>query len=307
MNLIVNINPYLLREYRVPRISINKEIIAGENRITMDKNTTNPIKIASIFNIDTRLITYLGGNNGKIYKDLYKQIDDNLLVYPIRDETVEQISIKDGIKEVKISTARPRITHEEIRGLYSLFMDSLKDTEYVMFTTVTSDDLSLEIYRNLLNLAYNNRVKTAVAASHENIDEIVKCKPYLLLIDRKALEKHTKINVENNWEISRACYGILENGVGEIVYLDGRGNISLYTKERNFRTIGDVKASKYMANNILASLICSKARDYDENTSLALALAASIVKLDDGEEVQDASEFKRLLNEIEVESFNVSR
>ncbi len=85
MILTVTINPLLERRYKFSKIKINNENRQGKNEIRAGGKGINVSRQLNLLNCDNLALTFLGGSNGRILKDIL--IKENIKVTSIRTQS----------------------------------------------------------------------------------------------------------------------------------------------------------------------------------------------------------------------------
>lgn len=305
MKLVVDINPFLERNYTIEKFDSGKEVTAKDYNVILNDTSISSIKILDIFGVDYLLLTVLGGDNGIRYEKLLK---DNLIEYkkvPIRDNIQERILISSDQRSLDIKTEEPRITMEEINELYSSYSDILSNVDFVIISDSSDTERSLEFLENLINIAYKASTKIGVISNPTNVKGIIKSKPYLIVLGPEELEAFSDREISYEWETTKVCKGILESGVGNVLLVKSNREISLYNSDEILRatlnTESDIEINR---NKVISAFVSGLSKGYDNSMSLSLGLAASKLDPKNSDAKYDAAGIKMLLKEIKVERFN---
>lgn len=305
MNLIIDINPYLIRKYQIEKFILDSNIEAEDNIVDINPDGIIASRIFDTFNVNNRIFTFLGGLNGEKYKRILSLENPDLVIYKVRDETSEKIVVEDGNRTFNIISKQPRITNEEFRGIYSNVLNQLENSEFMILTGGREVEYEENIRLNILNMASKAGVKSGISSNGENLKEIIETKPYIIVVDKKALENYSQMEITFNWELNKIANSILENGVEKVLYFKEDGNLKLFTKESIYETESEnFVFDESLKDRILAGYGAARARGYDEEMRLSIALAASEVPLDRATMKRDASEIKNRMKDIRVERFN---
>lgn len=305
MNLIVDINPYLIRKYKIDKFILDVNLESEKDKVDINPDGIIASRIYSTFDVENRIFTFLGGMNGKIYENILNSENPNNRIFKVRDETADNVIIEDGRRSFKVFSEIPRITNEEFQEIYYEVLEEIENSDFLMITSGRPVEYRERVYLNILNMAYKSSVKSGISCDEDNIDRIIETKPYLIVLDREALESYSKTEITFNWEVNKIIKGILENGVGKVLFFREDGNLKLFTKDSIYETKSKgFSYSKNKKDRILAGYTAAKARNYDEEMRVSIALAATEVKLDKITMKRDAAEIKNRMKDIEVERFN---
>lgn len=305
MNLIVDINPYLIRKYQIEKFVLDTDIEAKDSSVDINPDGIIASRIFDTFNVNNKIFTFLGGLNGEKYKRILSYENPDLVIYQVRDETSEEIMIEDGNRTFNIYSKHPRITNEEFREIYAKILNELENSDFMILTRGRKVEYEESVYLNILNMAHKASVKSGISSNGESLKEIIKRKPYIIIVDKNALENYSKMEITFNWELNKISNSILENGVEKILYFKEDGNLKLFTKNYIYETESEgFEFDESLKDRILAGYGAARARGYDEEMRLSIALAASEVPLNRATMKRDAAEIKNRMKDIRVERIN---
>ena len=305
MKLIIDINPYLERNFAIEKFESQKEIMAMDNKVTLNKSSVECLKIFDIFGVNSLLMTILGGNNGELYEKLLKNEAIDYVKVPIRDEIQERIYISSDQRALDIRTEEPRITMDEVNDLYSLFSNHLTQVDFVLIPESSDTERSIEFLENLINISYKAGVKIGVVANKYNVKSIISKKPYAIILNTSELEEYSNQELNFEWEITKICNGILDSGVGIVLLARSNKELHLYNgEELLIATISNPTGEEINKNKAISGYIAGISKGYDNSMSLSIALAAAKPEVAAIKKKLDAANIKLLLKEIKVDKFN---
>lgn len=305
MKLIIDINPYLERNFAIEKFESQKEIMAMDNKVTLNKSSVECLKIFDIFGVNSLLITILGGNNGELYEKLLKNEAIDYVKVPIRDEIQERIYISSDQRALDIRTEEPRVTMDEVNDLYSLFSNHLTQVNFVLIPESSDTERSIEFLENLINISYKAGVKIGVVANKYNVKSIISKKPYAIILNTSELEEYSNQELNFEWEITKICNGILDSGVGIVLLARSNKELHLYNgEELLIATISNPTGEEINKNKAISGYIAGISKGYDNSMSLSIALAAAKPEVAAIKKKLDAANIKLLLKEIKVDKFN---
>lgn len=305
MKLIIDINPYLERNFAIEKFESQKEIMAMDNKVTLNKSSVECLKIFDIFGVNSLLITILGGNNGELYEKLLKNEAIDYVKVPIRDEIQERIYISSDQRALDIRTEEPRVTMDEVNDLYSLFSNHLTQVNFVLIPESSDTERSIEFLENLINISYKAGVKIGVVANKYNVKSIISKKPYAIILNTSELEEYSNQELNFEWEITKICNGILDSGVGIVLLARSNKELHLYNgEELLIATISNPTGEEINKNKAISGYIAGISKGYDNSMSLSIALAAAKPEVAAIKKKLDAANIKLLLKEIKVDKLN---
>lgn len=308
MNLIIDVNPYLKRSYKISQFTSNNPILSSEYENSINEDAINFSRIFSMFDINSRIFTYLGGFIGANYENILKEENSNLSIFKIRDTSLEKIYIYDGIRELNILTKSPRITNDEISEIYSLYSKEIEDMNYVIFSNSHNSPYEEEFFMNFMNIAYRANIKTAISLNEENIKRLIQFRPTVVLVDKEALEAYSGKEVNFNWEISKIITSLVESGINKVLYLTKKGHLQLQDATTILTASSDeIDFSQTSKDKILAGFLAGMNKRYDDEMSLKIALASCKLALKKEELNRDASDIKANIKNIKIERLNVNK
>lgn len=305
MNLIVDINPYLIKNYEISHFTTDIDVRAEHSYEDINEGAINAFRILNMFDVKNRIFTFLGGSTGSDYLNILKSEVVDYSIYKLRDKTVEKLQIHDELRYLNVFTKIPRITNEEFDDIYSEFSQEIQHKNFVILTDSGEVPYEEEVYGNFINMAYKAGVQIGVSANVHNIRKIVETKPYLLVLDKEALEAYADNQVNFNWEINKICKGLLDSGVGKIIYYNHKGNLQLFTEDYVYSTSGENSDfNSDFKDRILAGYVAAMNRNYEEEMRLSIALAVTGIELKRETLKRDTSQIKTKMRTIEVEKTN---
>ncbi len=305
MNLIVDINPFLVKNYEIPQFSADQSVQTKKSYEDINEGAINSFRILNMFDVKNRIFTFLGGSTGSDYLEILKSEVVDFSIYKLRDKTVEKLEIHDKLRKLSVFTNTPRITNEEFADIYSEFSNELHDKKFIILTDANGVSYEEEAYGNLINMAYKAGIPIGISVNKDNIKKIVEKKPYLLVLDKESLEEFAETQVNFNWEINKVCKGFLESGVGKVLYYNPKGNLQLFTKDFIYTTNGEnISFDKDYKDRILAGYVAAYNKNYEEEMRLSIALASTGIELKRETLKRDTSQVKTRMKNIEVEKIN---
>lgn len=299
MILFCDFNPKIVRSYTISdeeNIIENTNIYPGGLGIDM---ATFVKKIGA----DSNILFLKGTDIGDEILEKLNGMNISATTVNLKDDNVEEIIIKKSENSESYQTKSPRITMEDKNDLLAQFENLALNKNIVVVPKLNHSSLDSSIYEKMVKFCYNNNIKIAINPS--NIKEVENIKPYILMLDKKDLERD--ITLEYTGEVLKMNEKLLKNGAG-IVIVNSRRNTIISTKENNYRAYlnkkkleKEVTIEKFNTSFALSGLSVGIDRDYDFTTSIKLAIACGVCDnfLEDIE--LGMGSIKKLMNIVEVE------
>lgn len=299
MILFCDFNPKIVREYT----------ISDENN-TIEKTDIYPsglgIEMATFvkqIGSDSKLLLLKGTDIGDEILEKLRSINIPATTVNLKDDNVEEIIIKNSENSKDYHTKSPRITMEDKNELLAQFEEMATDQNVVVLPKLNHNSLDSTLYERMVKFCYNKNIKIAINPS--NIKEVENIKPYILMLDKKDLERD--ITLEYTGEVLKMNEKLLKKGAG-IIIVNSRRNTIISTKEKNYRAYlnkkkleKEVNIEKFNTIFALSGLSVGIDRDYDFTTSIKLAIACGVCDnfIEDME--LGMGSIKKLMNIVEVE------
>ncbi len=299
MILFCDFNPKIVREYT----------ISDENN-TIEKTDIYPsglgIEMATFvkqIGSDSKLLLLKGTDIGDEILEKLRSINIPATIVNLKDDNVEEIIIKNSENSKDYHTKSPRITMEDKNELLAQFEEMATDQNVVVLPKLNHNSLDSTLYERMVKFCYNKNIKIAINPS--NIKEVENIKPYILMLDKKDLERD--ITLEYTGEVLKMNEKLLKKGAG-IIIVNSRRNTIISTKEKNYRAYlnkkkleKEVNIEKFNTIFALSGLSVGIDRDYDFTTSIKLAIACGVCDnfIEDME--LGMGSIKKLMNIVEVE------
>lgn len=302
MILFCEFNPILRREYRVIDFEKNRINTFSENRVYPTGTIVDAMLLAKSLSKNAKLLTYLGGQTGELFKNKLKEIGIAPEVINAKDETLEEVVIKSRTLKTIIMGEYPLLTTDEEESFLSEFKEQLDKVNVVLISDKENPNIESSLYKNFFNLCYKLGIKVLVAPN--NIGDVIDTKPYLMSVDKDALEDYTKFVIKTQSQVMKASNIIFDKGVGVLIVNSQTGTI-VNTKGASYRVdFKDLKYSinRFDKNKLNAGIALGIERGYDFEMTLKLGIACAIVGTIVKDRETDMADLKALMNDIKVQT-----
>lgn len=308
MNIIVDIDPYLKKAYKIKQFSSADDLEAEEFSIEINTRAINYTRIFSMFDISSEIFTYLGGFVGDNYRELLRRENTLGQIINIKDSTREKLFIYDGIRDLKIYSKTPRITNDERNNIYEGYLEAIKESDFIILPETNNSVYEEEFYVNFINVAFKAGKKLALSTNKSNINKLISYRPHTIVVDKKALESFANKELNFNWEINNVIKEIIDLGIKYVIYYSDKATVQVQDKDNIVTSFGEgFDFHKESKDKVLAGFIASINKNYDLEMAAKIALAASNLELKREELNRNAGIIKASINNIEIEQVNVRK
>ena len=308
MILLMDLNPVLKRKYCLEYLDFNNVNIPSS---LINSSGGDGIELAQLLNgfKETVLVSgFLGGINGSFIHRELQEITIPHEYFSIKEESADSIIITtENGDEIIIKSRGPRITREELGGFLELCNSLLEKASIICCVGDLPFNVPKEIFLELITNGNKLNKKTLLAIKGEELSYGIEAKPYIVAIDKVALEEYTNLELNYEYEIIKAGLYILEKGVNIVVVSLGiRGSIVL-TSEKVYRVDipnNDTKNFKVNLSYMIGGFAMAMDRNYDFDMVLKIGHACGIVNYYNKLENTDMSDIKKIMSDIEINIFN---
>lgn len=298
-------SPLLVKTIKIEQFVSDEVIEAKATSYEIDPQMAKALGTYQALKISCKGLAHLGGSTGLIYKNILASSQTNTQIWQIKDPTQELINIDDGIRSLQIKSKMPRLTQIDLDQIYLEYAKSLQFASTSQIINVSNDENIISGVKNLIRISKKDKIILGIYLRENIISQLIGEKPSLILVDRKSLEAYSQMEISTNFQISKICKEIIDLGVEEILYVGDKGDLSLYSRYKNYRAyhrdLTSIDKDKVLAGYL------SKNTSEAYTDRLALALASALRAGSSDATDLGAPFIKKNLQDIEVRSFNVSR
>ncbi|NLY20937.1 MAG: hypothetical protein GXZ08_06615 [Tissierellia bacterium] len=304
MILVVDLNPYVTKQYKTEKIEFSK-INTVEEKITQPIGVG--IKASLLFSEFDKypiFMSFTGGYNGELIKDYLRKRAIRSETIDMRDDTSELMMLESKDKKVYFMTQNARLSRDELDKFYYEFSKISRESEYVCLLGSKYNMESERFAENIIRIADKENAKLAVCVDNQSPKSVMDSKPYLAILKKSQLEEIANQNLELEMQITKIAKSYIDKGVGVIGVFDS--NRFLLIDDKNGYRVPLKLTEKMVIDRsmVTAGYIIASTRDFDMPTTIKFALACGMSKVYSREHF-DSAEIKKIMNEIEVERFNL--
>lgn len=256
----------------------------------------------------TSVITFLGGENGRLIADLLDQEGVRFIPVATRGETrniFNFIEQKTG-RILRVNEPGPRISSKERHELFST-LKRLDVTDRSIFSLSGSLPLGLDTdtYRTIITQIKRRTALVALDSDGEVLREGVKARPFLIKPNRWELERAAGTKISSFRRLKEICAQLIAGGISYILLTLGRKGAFLFSRDELLYGIGPgVKPVSEVGcgDAFLAGFLHAFSKGRKAADCLRLALACGTAKakkagtsMPSGEEVRMLEKSVRIL------------
>lgn len=223
MILTVTLNPLLERRYSYQKIFFDRGNRNGKVELTAGGKGINISRQLNNFDIDNLAFTFLGGNNGKLFKEiLIKEKINFTAVRTINETRDAALIISESDK--KISTyfgCNTLITEKEADEFKIKLEKIIQNTEIVIFSGSSPCPIANSIFPFGIEIA-NKYDKISVCDTYgDHLNDCIKAKPTIVHNNIPETENSLNISFKNEKAILNYLDYLYRNGIKQSYITDG--------------------------------------------------------------------------------------
>ncbi|MDO5713909.1 MAG: hypothetical protein Q4Q07_05695 [Tissierellia bacterium] len=301
MIITIDGNPKLIREFLVDDFRLKVANEFKHEMVFSQGIGTSCANLIAQSKEEVLLVTYFDKEIGPIYKEKlgnpYLTIED----VTIKDSIQEEVLIQDSKESTFLYSPMPRLTREEINGLFIKFQEQLPNAHVALLLQQERDYFTGEFFSECVRIAYQKAIPNVVYTNEKDLDKIIGEKPYFLLVKKEDLEKWTNLKINFSHEAEKAANILFDQGVGNVLIISKDTGAILCTKEKTFRLSSDKPKDFQLNMNFVATGIAlGIERKYDWETILKLGVAIGQVEEYFGRKPLDSAKIKETMNKFKV-------
>ncbi|CAC9924388.1 Tagatose-6-phosphate kinase [Aedoeadaptatus nemausensis] len=301
MILIIDTNPILERRLTGDSFPKGGRGEATESITSAKGYGADMARLAEDMNEGARLLTFLGGFAGDRYNKLLSQSGIVVESESLRDETQERIILEEKYKNTSIYTKEPRITREDTVDFYERFVRECLSSDVVVIAkgTRSKDPESMKL--PMVRYA-RSKSKPVIILSDErdDVEEVREAKPFGMIIDRSALSKLVKRNLQFLGDIASTVEKLYGDDIPLILVTGSSKGSILYCRGDYFFAKNDEINDYFDPHHAAVAMAAGIVRKYDAPTLLKLTAAAA-----QSEKTTDFATIKSDMNRINVQTMEV--
>ncbi len=231
----ISLNSSLDRTYYLENILFGDINRVKEVRIDPGGKGINVARMVKILGGDTVALSFFGGQNGRLIRNLLRKEGVKFRWIETKDETrniFNFIGEKDK-KILRINEKGPKISKDEEASFYSL-LDRIgfKKNDIVAISGSLPQNLKVNTYRRIIEKLKSKTEFIALDADGNLLREGIKASPFLIKPNLWELERAVGENI-NSWDkFKRVCENIIKKGVSVILLTLGEKGAVLFSSDK---------------------------------------------------------------------------
>ncbi len=256
---------------------------------------------------NTIAYSFSGGVDGQIMKRLLRRKKMPFDFVAVRQPTRSNFIITDlkTHHQTRIDAPGPRISATELQRLKDKIRKTQPKPDFIVFAGSVPPGISDDIYRELIEEAKSQGIKTALDSDGIWLTEGIKAKPYLIKPNVHETEELLEVELKDERAIIRAVKRFLDQGIGVAVISRGRGGLIAGTKEKIVKAVPpEVKTRSTVGagDSALAGLVLKLSQEATlEETCRLAAAAGTAATLTHGTQLCRRSDVEKLLPLVKIE------
>jgi tagatose 6-phosphate kinase len=223
MILTVTLNPLLERRYNYPRIFLKKENRNGKSEITAGGKGINVSRQLNNLKIDNIALTFLGGTNGKLLKQILINEKINFSSIRTASETRDAALIFEE-SEKTLTTyfgKNPGLQDAEVEEFKLKLEKMIRNSEIVVFAGSSPSSISDSIFPFGIYTA-NKYDKISICDTYgDHLKDCIKAKPTVLRNNIAETEGSLNILLKNEKEVLNYLEYLYDSGIKQAHITNG--------------------------------------------------------------------------------------
>ncbi|WP_432408107.1 1-phosphofructokinase [Wukongibacter sp. M2B1] len=232
----VTLNTSVDRRYILKDICKDEIFRCEDYSYTPGGKGINVSRVLNQLNVKLTCLGFVGGFSGGFIEEQLKllKIDTNFTKINGETRTCIGIIFEDG-SQSEILEKGPEISKKEIDDFIEKYKAALEKSKIITISGSIPKGVSSDIYRHLIELANKMDVKVILDTSGYSLIDGIKASPYLIKPNKDELEAITKIKINSNNDIIRACKDLMNMGAKNIAVSLGKDGMIFFGNEGKFK------------------------------------------------------------------------
>jgi len=250
---------------------------------------------------------FIGGFDGEVLKQLLQQQGVPFDFTPINGEIRSNFIITDlkTRRQTRIDAPGPLISEEELSDLMGRIKNSKPKPDFLVLSGSVPPGIPDDIYRQLIERAKKQGIKTVLDSDDEWLKEGIKAKPNVIKPNVHEAEALLGVKLKNEAAIVQAVKTLLDQGIEIVAISRGRDAFIISDGNKILKLLPpQVKVSSTVGagDSTVAGLVMklSQGAGLEEAARLAVAAGAATA-LTPGVELCHRKDVERLLPLVKVE------
>ncbi len=227
MILTVTANPLLEIRLTYKNISLGKDNRSEKENFAVGGKGINVSRQLNLLNMKNMAFTFLGGNNGKIIKNLLAEEKINFTNVQTKSETRKAAVIIEENKN-RVTTffgINSEITQNEVEEFKNKLSKMIENSEAVVFSGSSPNSLADEIFPYGIKLS-NEFDRISICDTYGNhLQNCIDAAPTVIHNNVEEIESSLNISLKSEQEKIEFLKSVYEKGVKQIFLTDGKNPV----------------------------------------------------------------------------------
>jgi 6-phosphofructokinase 2 len=249
---------------------------------------------------------FIGGIDGETLKHLLQQQAVPFDFTPIKGEIRSNFIIADlaTYHQTRIDAPGPHIMRHELQKLVQKVKHISPKPDYLVFAGSVPPAVPADIYRQLIEAAKHNGIKTVLDSDNKWLKEGIKAKPNVIKPNVHEAEELLDKHLRSETAIVKALKLLVDSGIEVAVISRGKEGLIAANGEKVVKAIPpqvEVRSTVGAGDSTIAGLVLklNEGLDIDEACRWAIA-AGTAATLTPGTELCRREDVERLLSKVKI-------
>jgi len=302
----VTLNPSLDRT-----VTVEELIVDEANRLTSLRRDPggkgiNVSRVIHELGGETIAYGFIGGIDGETLKQLLQQQGVHFDFTSIKGEIRSNFIITDltTCHQTRIDAPGPHIMRHELQKLIQKVKHISPKPDYLVFAGSVPPAVPADIYRQLIEAAKNNGIKTVLDSDNKWLKEGIKARPNVIKPNVHEAEELLDKRLKNESAIVKALRLLVDRGIEVAVISRGKEGLIAATADKVIKAIPpevEVSSTVGAGDSTIAGLVLklNEGLSLDEASRWAVA-AGTAATLTPGTELCRREDLERLLSKVKI-------
>jgi 6-phosphofructokinase 2 len=302
----VTLNPSLDRTVTVEELVIDEANRWTSLRRYPGGKGINVSRVIHELGGETVAYGFIGGIDGETLKHLLQQQAVPFDFTPIKGEIRSNFIIADlaTYHQTRIDAPGPHIMRHELQKLVQKVKHISPKPDFLVFAGSVPPAVPADIYRQLIEAAKNNGIKTVLDSDNKWLKEGIKAKPNVIKPNVHEAEELLGKHLRSEAAIVKALKALVDNGIEVAAISRGKDGLIAANGEKALKAIPpqvEVRSTVGAGDSTIAGLVLklNEGLAIDEACRWAVA-AGTAATLTPGTELCRREDVEKLLSKVKI-------
>src|SRR4030043_2324764 len=249
---------------------------------------------------------FIGGIDGEILEHLLQQQGVPFDFTPIKGEIRSNFIIADltSCHQTRIDAPGPHIMRHELQKLVQKVKHISPKPDFLVFAGSVPPAVPADIYRQLIDAAKNNGIKTVLDSDNKWLKEGIKAKPNVIKPNVHEAEELLGKRLRSEAAIVKALKALVDSGIEVAIVSRGKEGLIAACGERILKAIPpqvEVRSTVGAGDSTIAGLVLKLNEGLAIDDACRWAVAAgTAATLTPGTELCRREDVERLLSKVKI-------